>query len=235
MSRPVVLNTRPSEQASELTRCLLAAGLAAVEAPAIAIVPAWDAHAFEQTRRALRDSAFAWVVVASPNAGRGLATELRAQGTRVVCGAATAAALGLAHARTLERFSAAAALDALRVLGGSHARVLVPRAAEGREELVDGLRELGMHVVAPVAYRTVPTSAAATRLRQGDVDVLTLCSPSAANAVAGCVPERTLAVCLGRTTADAARGAGLRVDCVADRPDMAALVSAIRTTLSVRV
>jgi uroporphyrinogen-III synthase len=143
--------------------------------------------------------------------------------------------LGLDRACVVDRFSAATALDALRthVRGGQ--RVLIPRAAEGREELVEGLRALGVDVAAPVAYRTVPSGAAADRLRQGDVDVLTLCSPSAVSAVAAAVPIETVVVCLGTTTADAARAHGLRVDGVADKPTMAALVLAIESASGARV
>jgi uroporphyrinogen-III synthase len=235
VSRLVVLNTRPAEQAAELTQLLLGANFEVVEAPAIAIVPAWDALTLDQTRRDLLGGAFAWIVIASQNAGRGLEEELRGHTRRVLCGAATAAVLGLDHARTLERFSAAAALGALRPVLRRGQRVLVPRAAEGREELVDGLRGLGVDVHAPVAYRTVPASVAAERLRQQSVDVLTLCSPSAVDSVCSAVPPETRVVCLGRTTADTARVRGLHVDRIADKPTMAALVTAIQTIQAVHV
>jgi len=39
--RVQVLNTRPREQAAELSRLLSQAGFDVVEAPAIVIVPAW--------------------------------------------------------------------------------------------------------------------------------------------------------------------------------------------------
>jgi uroporphyrinogen-III synthase len=233
MSRPVVLNTRPAEQAWELTQRLLSAGFDVAEAPAIAVVPAWDAATFEEIRSELDQGAFAWIVIGSQNAGRGLEDELRAQSGRVLCGPATATALELTGASALERFSAAAALAVLRPRVSRGERVLAPRAAEGRQELVDGLRELGVHVVAPLAYRTVPSSAAAERLRQGDVDVLTLCSPSAVNAVAGSVPDTILVVCLGKTTADAAHARGLAVARVAAQPTMAAVVAAIQASLAV--
>jgi uroporphyrinogen-III synthase len=235
VSRPLVLNTRPTEQASELSDLLRAASIEVAEAPAIAIVPSWDAPALEQARAHLRDGFFAWVVLASQNAGRGLEDELRAHADRVLCGAATAAALGLDYASVLDRFSAAAALKVLRPLVTSGQRVLVPRAAEGREELVDGLREMGVEVVAPIAYVTASSGAAAERLRQGDVDVLTLCSPSAVKSVFTAVPHEMLVACLGATTADAARAHGVRVDRVADRPTMPALVAAVESALGARV
>jgi len=223
----LVLNTRPAEQASELSTLLRAAGFGVVEAPAIAIVPAWDAATFESVRRDLRDGVFDWVVVASQNAGHGLESELRSAGSRVVCGAATAQALSLSDARVVDRFSATTALQTLRPLVRVGQRALVPRAAKGREELVDGLRALDAEVIAPVAYRTVPASDAADRLRQGGIDVVVLCSPSAAASVLDAVPVETMLVCLGETTASAVRSRGRAVNAVATRTTMVAVVEAI--------
>jgi uroporphyrinogen-III synthase len=233
--RAVVLNTRPAEQAAELSSRLRAAGFEVVDAPAIAIVSAWDAATLEQVRLDLQRGVFDQVILPSQNAGRGLETELRATGERVMCGTATAHALGLDHARTLDRFSASAALEHLHQVIGREQRVLVPRAAEGREELIDGLRALGVHVVAPIAYRTIPVPDAADRLRIGGVDVVALCSPSAVSSVATAVSDETLTVCLGDTTTAAARSKGLRVAGVAIRPTMAALVDAIEAAVGARV
>jgi uroporphyrinogen-III synthase/uroporphyrinogen III methyltransferase/synthase len=231
----VVLNTRPKDQASELSRLLRAARFDVVEAPAIATVAAWDRSTFDQARADVQRGAFDWVVLPSQNAGRGLEAELRARGERVLCGAATAGALGLDTARTLDRFNGATALLALRPHLRAGQRVLVPRAAEGREELVEGLRALNVEVVAPVAYRTVPIGDAAARLGHGDVDVVALCSPSAVASVAASVDADTLVICLGETTAEAARSRGLRVHSVAARPTMSALVETIEAALGARV
>src|SRR5207248_11339376 len=92
-----------------------------------------------------------------PNAGRDIAEEVST--ANVVCGASTARALELeCVSATLERFSASAALTAVPWRAGD--RVLIPRAAEGRDELVDGLRARGVEVDAPIAYRTIAMSAA---------------------------------------------------------------------------
>lgn len=235
MRGAVVLNTRAVGQSSELSSLLTAAGFDVVEAPAIAVAPAWDSSTRDEVRLDLRRAAFDWIVLPSQNAGRDLEIELHASGERVVCGTATARALGLDHARTVDPFSATAALELLEHLVSQGQRVLVPRAAEGREELVDGLTALGADVVAPVAYRTVPVADAARRLRLGHVDVVVLCSPSAATSVAPAVSNDVLVVCLGETTAAAARTLGLRVDAVAARPTMAALVDAIEAALGARV
>jgi uroporphyrinogen-III synthase len=223
---PLVLNTRPAEQASELSSLLRTAGFGVVEAPAIAIVPDWDAAVFRSVRRDLQHGVFDWIIVASQNAGHALEDDLRAAGGRVVCGAATAHALRLDSALVVKRFSAAAALETLRPLVSRGQRVLVPRAAEGRVELLDGLRALDVEVVAPVAYRTLPVRAAADRLRQGGIDVVVLCSPSAATSVIDSIPLETMVVCLGDTTAAAVRAHGRAVNAVATRSTMAAVVEA---------
>jgi uroporphyrinogen-III synthase len=230
MRSPVVLNTRPREQAGELSRLLVDAGLTVVEAPAIASVPSWEPSELESVRRGLRGGAYAWVALASKNGARGLEPELRT--VRVVCGASTATALGLSAEIALERFSAAAALEAIQSRLAPGDRVLVPRAAEGRDELIDGLRTMGVLVDAPLAYRTVPLEDASARLRAGGIDVLTLCSPSAVQSVTAAVPAGTLVACLGETTADAARASGLSVDAVALHTNMPALVAAVQAALA---
>lgn len=237
MSRPsvVVLNTRPREQAAELSRLLRAADFIVVEAPAIASRPAWDAGEREQLRGEVAAGAFAWVVLPSANAGRGFEAELRAMGDRVVCGAATAAALGLPDATALARFSAAAALEFMRPLVKPGQRVFVPRAAEARNELLDGLRLLHVAMDAPVAYRTVAVEDAANRLRSGGIDVVVVCSPSAVDSVAPALDPVLRLVCLGETTAHAADSAGLRVDAVASTTSMAGLVEAIESLVAIDV
>jgi uroporphyrinogen-III synthase len=236
----VVLNTRPQDQAAELSRLLREAGFAVVELPVLEIVPAWDPAELEQVAARLQSGAYTWIVLTSQNAAR---TLLGAVGTaalpteRVICGAATAAALGLDGAITLPRFSAAAALDTLRPRLRADARMLVPRAAEGREELLDGLHTLGVAVDAPVCYRTqaVPPD----RLAHTRVDVITLCSPSALHALLDAWPraalEQAAIVCLGETTARAVRSAGLTVRAVAAQTSMPSLVEAVCQAVEVAV
>jgi uroporphyrinogen-III synthase len=152
---------------------------------------------------------------------------------------ATARALGLSAEVVIQKFSASAALEAMRPLIRPGQRVLMPRAAEGRAELLDGLRALGAVVSTPVAYRTVAIDTAAACLRTRHVDVLTLCSPSAVASLMGALPPAELEglaiVCLGETTAAAARAAGLRVEAVAARTSMRALVDAVSAVVRTRV
>src|SRR5438132_5021707 len=126
MRRAVVLNSRAAEQAGELSRLLAEAGFEPLEAPAITIAHGWeDATTLEDVRRDLHAGLFDWVVLPSQNAGRAIAPELA--GARVVCGAATAVALGITAEVVLDRFNAAAALGALRLRVPSGQRALGPR------------------------------------------------------------------------------------------------------------
>jgi len=223
----VVLNTRPRDQAAELTSLLHAAGCTVVELPAIDIVPAYDAA--ELRTLAKRD--YAWLVLPSQNAARFLMQGLDGTLPRapIVCGTATAHALGLRPAIALDRFSATAALAAVGPLVRRGQRVLIPRAAEGRNELIDGLLALGALVDSPVCYRTQPV--VLTELPP--CDVVTLCSPSAVGAITSVNLGHARVVCLGQTTANAARAAGLRVDSVAAQTSVHSLVAAVLSTLEV--
>ena len=74
--------------------------------------------------------------------------------------------------------------------GSAHAgrAVLVPRAAEGRTELLDGLAAAGADVAAAAAYRTVPAPASIVAplgdaLVDGRMDAVAFASPSAVKSI----------------------------------------------------
>jgi uroporphyrinogen-III synthase len=235
-----VLNTRPRDQSAELSRLLAAAGFDVLEAPAIETVPAWDPAELRAVRDDLAAGAYEWVVLPSQNAGRLLLEELGHGHALLVCGAATAQALGATPAFALDSFSASAALALLRPLLRPGQRILVPRAVDGQAELSDGLVALGAHVHAPIAYRTVAVEPstlveATARLRNQEMNAITACSPSAINSLLAALGRESLLmsklICLGETTAKAARQAGLRVDGMAEKTTMASLVDAVVATV----
>lgn len=236
MNRPVVINTRPADQAADLSALLREAGYEPIELPAIEIVPAWDTNELERVRLDLQRRAYSWLVLQSSNAATGLPLD----DVAILCGAATAQHLRLEAAETLDHFSGRAALALLQPLVRPAERVLVPRAADGLNELVDGLRELGCQVDAPIAYRTQPTPPPTLEpLRQLTVHAITFCSPSAVDAIVRALGTQPLRqpriVCLGQTTATAAREHGLRIDAVAQHTSMSSLVSAVTEALGVAV
>jgi uroporphyrinogen-III synthase len=247
MSGLVVLNTRPREQAAELSDLLRAAGYAPLEVPAIETVAAWEAADLANVLGRLRTDGYAWVVFSSRNAVRFFLDGLQEVGgspadlsrTKLLAGTGTADALeasGLAVTHTLERFSAEAALSFLRTELEPMDTVLVPRAAEGRDELLNGL---GSHVDAPICYRTqaVPPATLAEQIADTDIAAVIFASPSAVHSLVDGLGVARLArptiACLGSTTAQAAQAAGLRVDRVAERTDLPSLVEAVSAAVEV--
>lgn len=116
------------------------------------------------------------------------------------------------------------------------ARVWFPRAAEARTELAAALRLAGATVIETVAYQMVSASPESlapmvAHLRAGEVDLAPFGSPRTAAialaAIGDAAPpllSRVLVGALGRTTAAALEGAGVRVDAVAQPATFASLL-----------
>src|SRR6266542_720475 len=189
--------TRAKSGDDALTARLVELGAEVLEAPAIVVVPP---ASFEALDRALRDLARTdWIAFASANAVErtvaraidiGLARAALARPRLAAVGAATGAKVeALLRAPDLvpaEAHGAALAASLRDQVRGR--RVLVPRAEEGRPELVEGLVAAGAEVVAPVAYRTAaaPPEALAPlgdALEAGAVDAIAFASPSAVRSV----------------------------------------------------
>jgi uroporphyrinogen-III synthase/uroporphyrinogen III methyltransferase/synthase len=124
-------------------------------------------------------------------------------------------------------------------------RVLVPRAADGRPELVDGLVAAGADVTAAPCYRTVPAPAEAIAplgeaILDGSVDAVTFASPSAVRSiVAGlgaraALLERCALAAIGPTTSAALQEAGLRVTVMPAQSTARDLADAIARRLGPR-
>lgn len=228
--RIAVTRGRSGEDA--LSATLLALGAAVLDAPSIVIAPP---RSFADLDGALRElERTDWIAFASPNAVErtveraaeiGVAPEALARPSLAAVGEATARRLRrLVRSPDLvpagARGEALAAALAGRVRGQ---RVLVPRAEEGRPELVDGLTRAGAQVVAPVAYRTVAAPREAleplvSALERGEVDAVVFASPSAVRSVLGALGGRasllrgTVLAVMGPTTAGELRGRGLGAD-----------------------
>ena len=158
---------------------------------------------------------------------------------RTAIGRATADALlerGLAADVVPEQFVAESMVEALRRredIAGR--RVLLARAAGARDVLPDGLRALGAAVDEIFIYRSVldgeGAAAVASRLRAGEIDVVTLTSSSTAQffveAVGAEAAKSAPAASIGPVTSRAARSLGLRVDTEADEATIPGLVEAI--------
>ena len=203
-------------------------GAEVVGVPAIATAPP---ESWEELDRALRSvEAFDWIAFASANAVEMTVGRLRELGlpppSRTVRLAAVGRATGERLAGLLrppDLVPAEARGAALAEALGERARgkrVLVPRAADGRPELVDGLAAAGAEVVAAPCYRTVAAPAEAIAplgalLEHGEVDAVAFASPSAVRSVARGLGSRAplLSRCalaaIGPTTAAALEEEGL--------------------------
>jgi uroporphyrinogen-III synthase len=230
LGRRVVV-TRAREQASDLATRLTGLGAEAVELPVITIVDPSDGGA------ALREAAsrlagYDWLVFTSANAvGRFLSVVpdlsfLQEGAVRVAAiGPGTGAAVrrwGLEPDLVPERFVAEALVDAFpsppSPRGGR--RVLLPRAAEARDALPEGLRAAGWEVDVVEAYRTERAQPSPDQLaRAATADAITFTASSTVTgylAVAGGDAVPPVVACIGPITADTARRHGLHVDVEAD-------------------
>jgi len=124
-------------------------------------------------------------------------------------------------------------------------RVLVPRPAEGRPELVLGLVAAGADVTSVEAYRTLPAppetvAPLAGWLEAGEVAAVAFASPSAVQSVVAglggraALLRRAALAAIGPTTADALRAAGLEPAIQPVRHTGADLAEAIATHLAPR-
>ena len=111
-------------------------------------------------------------------------------------------------------------------------RVLIPRAAEARDVLPDGLRERGADVEIVALYETVgePLEAPVAEAL-GEADYVTFTSSSTVtrflDATGGAVPNGARVVSIGPVTSATAREHGLEVHVEAERHDIDGLVEAL--------
>lgn len=244
-----VLVTRTRQQASELSRALAAQGAEPIELPTIEIVPNAEPAHVERTIEGLRTSMYGWVIFTSANGVDEFFRHLRECGRDArAFGRAQVAAIGPGTAAALERhgvhadlvparFVAEGLIDALahRVLRGVH--VLIPRAADARDVLVEALEARGAAVdVLPLYVSAVPERAASDaleRLRAGDVDIATFASSSSVRNLVQMLGgdastlRRSRIAAIGPVTAQAVRDAGLDVSIEAAEYTIDGLVAAL--------
>ena len=206
---------------------------------------------FAETKAALaRLEEMRLVAVTSANAVDALVGALKASGhdVRALYGKVLAA-VGEASARRLSYYNLSA--DLTSDGGGAHlaaeiARaqlsgpVLVLRAKGGREELPATLRAAGYAVEVVDAYDTIPDeralAAAAARHRVTPFDAIGFASPKGARAFLEAVGGLSALAgvkigAVGETTRAALVEAGLEVQVLSPRPDLAALLDALAAAL----
>jgi uroporphyrinogen III methyltransferase/synthase len=249
-----VLVTRAESQAAPTVEKLAELGAEVVAAPAIEIVPPESYAALDEAVAAL--PRYRLVALASANAVRVLWDRLGLAGldARALAGKRLAAvgprtaeallACGLRADVVAGEASAEGLAAALAGVGPDDGPALAPRAAEGRETLVESLRSRGLAVDAPAAYRSRPVPPerlawVGERLAAGTIDAVTFGSPRTAQALLAALPDprlldRVLVGAVGPTTARALGEAGVRVDVVPAEHSFDALCLALVEPLAAR-
>ena len=239
--------TRPASQSRELAALLRARGAEPIACPTIEIRSVGDTS--ELDAALLELPRYDWMAFTSANAVRAVADRLDALSMSVTP-ATRMATVGGATARELERrirkadvgpaspraATAHALGDALPATSGQ--RVLFPRGDIASGDLAGRLRQRGVHVDDPVVYRTVRAPNAdelAGLVRDDRVDAIIFTSPSSVRFARGLVTTVRAAerggaptlVCIGPTTARAARDAGLEPHVVAETQSVGGIVEAL--------
>jgi uroporphyrinogen-III synthase len=235
--------TRDREGAAPYAAALAPLGLEVVAMPVTRTAPPADPGALA---RALGRGGHAAIVCASARGAAALVAAAAEVGAGPLpevwaVGPATARALEAAGIRAIvpggvrDGASLARALAAAREVAG--ARVLVPRAEDGRDEAIAYLRVAGAEIDDVVAYRTVAAPAddpalaeGRALLASGGAALCVVLAPSqvAALAALGGLPALPFAA-IGETTAAALRAAGAATVAVADTPTPAGIASAVRS------
>jgi len=237
-----VLVTRPRDQAEALARALAARGAQAVLFPTIEVRPVAD---LSQLDRAIDHlAAYDWITFPSPNAVDIVFDRLQAR-ERVLPPRLRLAAVGPGTAQAIVARGARVDFIPSQFIGEqlgreltpvAGLRVLLPRAARGREELAIALTRRGASLDEVVVYDTLPASVDPldlVELERG-VDVATFTSPSTVENFFALLGARAVPVlgeacvaCIGPVTASAARAMGLTVHLEPAEHSIPGLVAAL--------
>jgi uroporphyrinogen III methyltransferase/synthase len=244
-----IVVTRARAQAASFVEALESLGAEAIEFPTIEIVAPESYEALDGAIDKIAE--YDWIIFTSVNGVSCFATRLTAlkkdplalRKMRVAAiGPETAKAvesLGVALHVVPEEFRAEAILGKLRPEEMRDRKVLIPRAAEARDVLVQTLRQWGAAVDVVEAYRTVaPTNDPGwmrALLLGGKADMVTFTSSSTVKNFVALVEAKNLkqllavtaVACIGPITQATAEEMGIRVDVVSRDYTVAGLTQAI--------
>jgi uroporphyrinogen III methyltransferase/synthase len=245
-----VLVPRTKEQAASVCDQLRACGAVPEQVPTIAVEPPRTPQQMERAVRGLVTGRYQWVAFTSANAVRAVREKFEEYGldARAFAGVKVAA-VGEQTALALRAFgimpdlmpddnqSAEGLADcwpAYDHLLDPINRVLLPRADIATEGLVARLTDLGWEAEDVVAYRTVraapPPAPIREAIKGGGFDAVLFTSSSTVRnliGIAGKPHSVTVIAVIGPETAKTAAEFGLRVDVMAPKPSVAALVDAL--------
>jgi len=245
-----VLVPRTKTDAAAVSERLRERGAVPEEVPTIAVEPPRTPQQMDRAVRGLVTGRFQWVAFTSVNAVRAIREKFEEYGldARAFAGVKVAA-VGDQTAAALKDFGIVPDLvpDGEQSGQGLAAawppyddvldpinRVLLPRADIATEHLVARLTELGWEAEDVTAYRTVraapPPAPIREAIKGGGFDAVLFTSSSTVRnlvGIAGKPHAVTVIAVIGPQTAKTAAEYGLRVDVMAEKPSMAALVDAL--------
>jgi uroporphyrinogen III methyltransferase / synthase len=245
-----VLVPRTKEQADEVSDLLRARGAVPEQVPTIAVEPPRTPQQMERAVKGLVTGRYQWIGFTSVNAVRAIREKFEEYGldARAFAGVKVAA-VGEQTARALRAFGImpdlvpegeqstdglADAWPAYDEVLDPINRVLLPRADIATEGLLTRLTELGWEAEDVTAYRTVraapPPAPIREAIKGGGFDAVLFTSSSTVRnliGIAGKPHAVTVIAVIGPQTAKTAAEFGLRVDVVADKPSIPALVEAL--------
>ena len=245
-----VLVPRTKEQAAGVCEQLRAYGAVPEQVPTIAVEPPRTPQQMERAVRGLVTGRYQWVGFTSANAVRAIREKFEEYGldARAFAGVKIAA-VGEQTAASLRAFGIAPDLmpegeqsaeglakswPAYDDLLDPINRVLLPRADIATESLLARLTDLGWEAEDVTAYRTVraapPPAPIREAIKGGGFDAVLFTSSSTVRNLIGIAgkPHAVTAIAvIGPETAKTAAEFGLRVDVMAPRPSVTALVDAL--------
>ena len=246
-----VLVPRTKEQAGALSERLRAHGGVPEEVPTITVEPPRTPQQMERAAKGLVTGRYQWIAFTSVNAVRAVREKFEEYGldARAFAGVKVAA-VGEQTAASLRAFGItpdlvpaegqqsseglAAVWPAYDEVLDPINRVLLPRADIATETLVAALTELGWEADDVTAYRTVraapPPAPVREAIKGGGFDAVLFTSSSTVRnlvGIAGKPHAVTVIAVIGPQTAKTAEEFGLRVDVIAPRPSVTALVEAL--------
>ena len=235
-----ILVTRSREQAGGLSVRLEEKGAEVTEIPTIEIRPPSSWKGLDRAIRSL--SRFRWLIFTSVNGVEFFFKRLREKGKDLrdlkgikiaAVGPSTAHAMeerGIHVDLVAKEYQAEGLVRAMAKKGIRNRRILIPRAREGREILVEGLRRMGAKVDLVEVYRSVMPKGNGLRksIAEKKIDLITFASSATVeNFVRMAGVTDIPAACIGPITARTAKQKGLNVAIQPRRSTIPALVDAI--------
>jgi uroporphyrinogen-III synthase len=241
-----IVVTRPQDRADEMIASILRLGGEPLVCPMIEAKPLPCTNEYREVLGNLDQ--FDWLIFTSASAVKAFQYWLREIGNdslpRIITVGEKTAAVVQEHGWRVEAIAEHAHAEgviAMLMQRGVErgTKVLFPRALEGRETIPQELEKIGVTVVVPPVYQTVPVipynlESLRARLHEGKVAAITFTSPSAVNQFFRLFPPVEWPVlrgiCLaaiGRTTASALREHQLNVQVMPETTSATALIEAI--------